>query len=177
MVQLISLLGNKIPLRLFKLFSDNPRDSFYIEEVRKKLRIAKSSVIKWIHFLENEELLLSKRIGKTIIYSLNFDNPFVKQLRILFVLSELQGVKKMKGFCDSVYLFGSSARGEFLKDSDIDLLVVSNNNITKITSELRKIKTSRSIKPIILSPFDYSMLSRNDPALYNRIEADKVRLL
>lgn len=177
MVQLIELLGNKIPLRIFQLFSNNPKESFYTEQVKKKVKIAKASVIKWIHYLEKEEILISKRIGKSINYTLNLEDSLVKQLRVLLVISELRGLKKLNEFCDVIYLFGSSARGEYLKDSDIDLLIISNEDITKVTFGLRKIKTNREIKPIIMTRLDYSMLSRNDPALYNRIEKDKVELL
>ncbi len=176
MVQLIELLGNKIPLRIFQLFSDNPKEFFYTEEVRKKLKIAKASIIKWIHLLEKEDILISKRIGKSINYKLNIDDSLVKQLRVLLVISELRSIRKLRG-CDAIYLFGSSARGEYLEDSDIDLLIISNENINKVISELRKIKTSREIKPIIITQLDYSMLSRSDSALYNRIEKDQVRLL
>jgi len=177
MVQLIELLGNRLLLRILQFFSDNPRESFYVEEVRKKLKIAKASAIKWFHILEKGGLLTSKRVGRAINYSLNTEDALVKQLRILLVVYELKALKELKSICDSIYLFGSSARGEYLSDSDIDLLIISNETITKVTSELRKIKTSREVKPVIMTQLDYSILSRNDPAFYNRIEKDKVRLL
>ena len=95
MVYLNRLLGNKIPLRIILFFSDNPSKYFYAEELRKKLKISKASLFKWLAVLRKTNTLLKKRIGNTINYKINIEHPLVKQLRILFVIAELENIKKL----------------------------------------------------------------------------------
>lgn len=178
MVNLTEILGNKTAIKIIFFFSDHQKDSFYIEQIKNKLKIAKVSTIKWIHILKSNNILKGKKIGKTILYKLNLDNFFVKQIRKLLILSKLDElVENLKPVCDEVYLFGSCARGEYLEDSDIDLLIISKKDHSKILSKIKKTKLDKEIKPLILSQLEYSMLSRKDPPFYYRIEKDKVRLL
>ena len=79
----------------------------------------------------------------------------------------------------NVYLYGSAARGEDVESSDIDLLLIGKLDKSTIVKELNKIskKIKKEIKFQIFSRQEWSLMARNDPAFYERVEKDKVKLV
>lgn len=116
-------------------------------------------------------LLLREKQGRMLFYRANMDNPVVRQLKILFTLFQLDDlITQAKPFSDRIILFGSCAGGTDVKDSDIDLLLLTNEK-SQLKGTLHKFnaKSQRRIAPIILDPQGFSKLRREDSALFDRI--------
>ena len=108
------------------------------------------------------------------IYKINLQNPVLRQFRVLRNISLLYPcLRDVEGA--EVYLYGSWARGDNSEKSDIDLLVISEERGFGTGELSRKIKTE--IKPIVLTPLEYSRLSREDKPFYERLEREKLRLV
>jgi len=80
--------------------------------------------------------------------------------------------KRLKEFAnsikaDSVILFGSYAKGTETKESDIDLLVVSDENSIEKTALTFKTKYNLSIKPVVIKPEDFKNIKTDNPSFYN----------
>jgi len=179
MVQLIRLLGNENIIKILSFFFRNQTKEFSQIELLKKIKIAKATMIKWLSVLINEDILFMKKIGATNLYRLNNDETLVKQLKILFTLSELGVLKDLsKKYESDFYVYGSSARGENVEKSDIDLLIIGNLDKSLVMKEIKDIseRINGEIKPQIFSKQDWSMMARKDPAFYERVEKDKVKL-
>jgi len=116
-------------------------------------------------------LLLREKQGRMLFYRANMDNPVVRQLKILFTLFELDAlIKQAKPFSERIILFGSSAEGTDVKESDIDILLLTNEK-SQLTDIVHKfnVKSQRQTAPIILNPPGFSKLRRDDTALFDRI--------
>jgi predicted nucleotidyltransferase len=179
MVQLIDMFGKKALMNILTLFLRNPKVELSQKDIMKKTGAAKASLTKWLGFLVKENMLKMKAIGKNKLYHLNMENSVAKQMKILINLMELYELKALsKKYRVDIYLYGSCARGEDYEDSDVDVLVIGRMPKEQIMKDIRKIseKTKRSIIPMILSPVDWSALSKKDPAFYERVEKDMVKI-
>jgi len=179
MVQIIELIANKKIMDILSFFIRNPTKEFSQIELIKKTKIAKATLVKWLKLLVDENILHLKRIGVTNLYSLNNENMIIKQLKILFTLSDLGQLKQLsKKYESELYIFGSSSRGENVEQSDIDLLIIGKPDKNNLLGEIKKIseKIKREINPQIFSNQEWAMMARKDPSFYERVEKDKVKL-
>lgn len=177
MMQLNEILGKEAPMQLLSFFLEHSKQEFSETEVRKKTKLARATVNKWLKTLLNLNLLTQTTKGKMKIYKPNTEFIITKQLKILLnivkLLPHLEGIKNVQ-----IYLYGSTARGEDLEDSDIDLLIVGKTD-KSLFDVIRNIeqKVERRIKPSIYTELEWSSMARNDPAFYERVEKDKIRLV
>jgi predicted nucleotidyltransferase len=178
MFQLNEIFGKKVIVALLNFFLENPSKEFYETQIRNKLKLARASVNKSLKFLTKSGILLVSQRGRMKVYKFNSDNPLNKQLKILKnvcdILPELEILKNKY----EIYLYGSSARGEDLEDSDIDILVIGRHSdeIVDVLSKLEK-KINRKIKPSFYTDIEWSQCARKDYAFYERVEKDKIRLI
>lgn len=177
MFQLNEILGKKVPLKILVFFLENPSHEFSETEVRTKLQLARASTNKWINVLFNCEILQQSVRGRMNLYKLNFNSTVVKHFKILInIIKLLPAFTSLKSI--QVFLYGSAARGEDVEDSDIDLLIVGKQS-KEIFDVIRKIesKLNRRVKPSFYTDFEWSQMARKDPAFYERVERDKIKLI
>jgi len=177
MFQLNELFGKKVVVAILNFFLENPSKEFYETEVRENLKLARASVNKWLKYLVKKNILIVFQKGRMKVYRLDLDNPINKQLKILKNLCDiLPGLEALRGTRE-VYLYGSSARGEDLEDSDVDLLIIGRRTeVIDVLSKLEK-KFNRRVKPSFYTELEWSQCARKDPAFYERVEKDKIRLV
>lgn len=179
MVQLIRLLGNKNIMKILSFFFRNQTKEFSQIELLRNIKIAKATLIKWMKMVMDEKIILMKKIGATNLYKLNNENTFVKHLKILFTISELEPIKELtKEHNVDSYIYGSSARGEDVEKSDVDMIFIGKpdvNDLRRGTASISK-KIGKEIKIQVFSKHEWSLMARKDPAFYERIEKDKVKL-
>lgn len=178
MVQLIEL-GNRKLIIILSFFLRNPTSKNSFTDLHKKVKIAKGTLAKHLDFLLKENFIKVERVGLNKLYALNRENTIVKQLKILNNLLALNQIKAIgEKYQIEVYLYGSSSRGEDIEMSDIDLLIIGRINKEKIVSYINDIskQINREIKIVIFTPLEWSNISKKDPAFYERVEKDKIRL-
>lgn len=119
-------------LRVFFIDPSPKGIGFQLREISRKVKIATPSVKKYLTELEKEGLIIKAkhRIHGYPVYYANRDNDnfkFLKRLDTVMRIKESGLLEHLAESCmpDVVILFGSSANGEDLKDSDIDLFVAS----------------------------------------------------
>lgn len=174
MVKSIDLIfENRICWRVLKFFLDNPSEEFYEKEVQQKVGAAKLSISKWLRTLEEFGFVSVNRRGRLKLNRLNRENPLVKQLKILSTLSRL--LPKLEPLKDvgEIYLYGSAARGEDTEGSDIDILLIGRDQ--RSVGKLKAI--DKRAKVNFLTPLEWAKAARDDPAFYERVERDKIRLV
>jgi len=176
MVQLYELLGKRSNLKLLNWFTEHPGGEFSFTELHKKTHLAKATLSSSLSHLQGGSWIKMHPLGPLNIYSLERENPLVKQFKILNMLFFLQPLKGISA-CQ-IYLYGSAARGEEKEGSDIDLLVVGEikeESIYKqIISSLPKIK--KEIKIQVFRPLEWAEMEAKDRSFYERIEKDKIKL-
>lgn len=179
MVQLIELIKNRKQASVLVFFLRHPTMKAHKQDIKKEVKIAKATLIKWLNMLVKNGMISFTEYGRTKIYSLNRENTIVKQLKILDNLLRVSEIKAVAKKHESIaYLFGSVARGEDVEDSDIDILLVGKVKREDIISDINKVsrKIKRHINLQIFSPLEWSQMAKNDAAFYERVEKDKAEL-
>ncbi len=179
MVQLIELLAEKNLVRLLVFSLQHPTTELSQVEIRKRVKMARTTLIKWLAYFVKQDIILLKKVGPTNLYSLNREDSFVKQLKILQNLSLLINLKKtLSKHNVKLYLYGSAARGEDTENSDLDILVIGRVKKEEIIGEINKLSAgiNRKISSVIFSDLQWSEMARKDKAFYERVEKDKVEL-
>jgi len=178
MVQMIDILKSKKAIDIIEYFIENQGTELYQSEISRKLKISRNTIFKWLKILSEKNLLKMRISGKAKYFKLNRDNVIVKQIKILINVAKLSEIfKDVKGV--EVYLYGSVAKGEDDKKSDIDLLIIGKmerKELIKVVESAGKI-LKREVKSLVLTPLEYAELSRKDKVLYENIEKNKIRLL
>lgn len=158
-------------LRLLQLLFRDPMGRYHGREVVRRTGVSVGGANQMLRSFANLGLLLREKQGRMLFYRANMDNPLVRQLKILFTLLQLDDLmKQAKPSSHRIILFGSSAEGTDVKESDIDLLLLTNEK-SQLTDVVHKFnaKSQRRIAPIILDPQGFSKLRREDTALFDRI--------
>ncbi len=112
-------------LRLLQLLFRDPMGRYHGREVVRRTGVSVGGANQMLRSFANLGLLLREKQGRMLFYRANMDNPLVRQLKILFTLFQLDDlIKQAKPFSHRIVLFGSSAEGTDVKESDIDLFVL-----------------------------------------------------
>lgn len=164
---------NRICWRVLTFFLDNPSGEFYEKEIQQKVGAAKLSVSKWLRVLGELGFISVNRRGRLKLNRLNRENPLVKQLKILSTVSRLLPKLRPLSGMGEMYLYGSAARGEDVEGSDIDILLIGRDR--RLVGKLKAI--DKRVKANFLTPLEWAKAARDDPAFYERVERDKIRLV
>ena len=175
-VQIFDLLSKKANSKVLRYFLEMPGTKAHAAKLVRETGLAKGSVLPALASLEKAGLLAKAQLANALLYSLA-PGPEARQLKILLTLSKLHPIMhEMRDSKVEIYLFGSAARGENDEKSDVDLLVISEKAASAFSAAFAKIRNAE-VRPLFYSPMDYAMLARSDPAFYDRVEKDRIRVL
>ena len=135
---------NNIKLEIISLYRNNYLNQFHIREMGKLVGKSHVSLLPHLKSFEEDKILLAKQVGKSKVYSLNFDNNQVKEFlslsekkRSLEFLNKELFIKKIYNEFINInlngclILFGSYASGTNSEESDVDLLYMGEINDSK----------------------------------------------
>jgi predicted nucleotidyltransferase len=157
-------------LKVLYLFHEDPMRELHEREVVRQARVSKGSANKILRRLSEVGMLSRERRGRMVFYSLNIKNAVARQFKVLlniYSLNEL--VEEIKQDCKRIILFGSCSEGTDVKESDVDLFVLTNEK-DKIKLKINAYrKAGRRIAPIIVDSNEFAKLRKEDKPLYDRI--------
>lgn len=140
------LIGTKTAIRILSILLRNPGKEFKETELLRESKTGKGAGSDAINRLSSSNVLKIKRVGKTKIISLNVLNPLTSAFKQLFDAHRLLLLPESKisavlFFREKIYmhskaivLFGSLASDTCDEKSDMDLLVVADNEEKEITN-------------------------------------------
>ncbi len=146
-------------LILFKDFT-----SFYnANSISKVLNISHVGAQKIFKRLLQENIIVSKTIGKSITYKLNFNEDYVGQLIVFLLADETCNFKRWKEEFKELFkkdrivmLFGSAIKN-YAHAQDIDIMIVLENKDLKEVNKILKKKEEilpKKLHAIKLNPQD-----------------------
>lgn len=147
----------------------NPDKEFYVREVTEAVHGSLGGCHQVLISLYNEGLLTKRKSGRNIYYSVNDRNLAVKYFKIFMSIYELHDiVHALQGKSLKIVLFGSCALGEDTIESDIDIVVITNES-NEVRRILKSKSSSRDIAAVVLSPQDFMKLKEEDKAFYSEV--------
>lgn len=158
------------PQKIIEYLMQRPGKELMSKEIQATTKISKAGANFSLNDLTKTSLVNRQQKGKTYLYTINDENPVVKQLKILRTIINLMPLlKKIKEKANKIILYGSASRGEDTEDSDIDLFIVTN-----LTEEIERIVQRNyhysKIQLIIRKPLKYIEMEKTDPSFYKEIE-------
>jgi predicted nucleotidyltransferase len=144
---------------------------FHEREVARQAGLNAASVHRAVKSLEKEGFLLSERKGRMIFYQLDESRPLVRAYKAAAVVFSLEPlVDKLRRITDQVVLYGSSIRGEYLFDSDVDLFILTNHE-DKVFDAISRFSRgfTKEIKPVIYSLAEWVTAEGKNPAYAQEI--------
>lgn len=166
----------EILLILFKDFTN-----FYnANSISKVLHISHVGAQKIFKRLLHENLVISKIIGKSITYKLNFNEAYVSQLIAFLLADEANNFKRWKeefkelSKKDRIVMIFGSAIKDYAHAHDIDLMVVlENKDVREVNNILQKKEEilPKKLHAIKLSHQDLSdNLKKKDKAMVDIVK-------
>lgn len=149
-------------LKVIKFFFENPYEEVYLRQLAKKLNLSTFATKKYSDFLVKEDLIKEERKANLRYFKSNINNIFFKQLKIayntnLIIKSGLiDFLKQNLANVSSIVLFGSMAKGEDDKKSDIDFLIIGKEKYLNLEKFEEKFG-----KEITLHIFSWSEWNKN----------------
>ncbi len=167
-------------LKLLVHFMENPTREFYGKKVADETGVSIGATHGGLKKLSGGGILKERKEGRMTFYQLERESEEVKHLKIAYnlskpVVSELMNVGEKLEV--EIYLYGSVARGEDKEDSDWDILIVGDLGGSEIEDELGSIETDENLKPTLYSMSEWNSIEKEDPAFFERVQRDRIRLI
>ena len=145
-------------------------DTLYESEIAKNTRISAGSTNQSLKELLKKEMVTLSKKGNMNFYSLNLDNPLVRQFKVTQTIDGLNGlIGKLKPLAKRIILFGSCAEGVDTQNSDIDIAIISQEE-QEVRKIIKKEEITREIQALIFNSNDFMALAEKDNPLYERIQ-------
>jgi predicted nucleotidyltransferase len=151
--------------------ASNPLSQFHEREVVRQTGVSVGAVNKILRDLYEHGFVEKEKRGKMHLYRINIKDPVVRQFKVLFnVLSINRLIKDIRRSCKRIVLFGSCSEGTDVKESDIDIFILTLNSVEvrkKINEYEKQLK--KRISPIIVNSNELVRMKQKDKPLYERI--------
>ncbi len=178
------LLSTKLRKKLLTYSFTHPDEDHYVRELSSLIEGDPGNLSRELRILEEEGLYTSVTRGRIKLYSLNKRYPLFQELKkIIFKTEGVEGaLKKVVGRFKGISLaliYGSYAKNQEKKTSDIDLMVVGKFPRSKFTREIRtlELKLGREINFTLHTREEFDMERRKEGGFLNLILKDKVAIL
>lgn len=133
-----------------ELFFEEPARNFQLREVSRMTGIAVTSAKKYLHELEKEGMLKKNRETLYPSYSANETSRLFKIQKMQNMVLKIYASELIDFLEDNlqprcIILFGSVRKGEYTKESDIDIYVQSTEQEITLTEYEKKLRHKISI--------------------------------
>ena len=170
----------KILLKIFKEIDK----TYNANSLSKELDLTSRGILKILKSLKKENLLISKKMGKSTFYKINLQDLYARKTLEALLVKEAnkrtgRWIEEFKLFfpeSEAVIIFGSIIRNPE-KANDIDiLLIIKKDQYKKVSSlinEKNKVLTKK-IHGIIMTLEDLKENIKNNPAIKDSIKTGYV---
>ena len=147
------------------------KNEMYEREISRSSGLSIGAVNQGLGELTGEEILSRKKKGRMYFYTVNHENPVVKQFKVFLTVFELSPLfRKIRDQSDRIVLYGSCAFGDDFEDSDIDILILTREkDIIKKKTNSFGAQLSRKISASIMNSSEWLTTKKKDNVFYNEV--------
>ncbi len=178
------LITSKTKRNLLKLFLTNPDTEFYIREISRRTGEPLNAVRRELGYLEKAGLVKSRHAGNLKYYCVVKEFPFYSELKKIIYTTVAFGDYLKDRFINSeqielAFIYGSVARDEETRKSDVDLFVVGEIDEDKLNELLSQIEKQlgRIIHYTLMSRAEFKKRLENDNPFVKRVMEEKKLVL
>lgn len=162
-----------ILIKITTYFLKHPYKEIYLRGLARELKLSPYSIKKYVDMLIKEGIIGGQRKANLRYFKANTENLFYRYLKIAFNLKVILDSKLLEFLKENIpnlsaiVLFGSVARGEDTKSSDIDLVVIGKRKYLSLREIETKLK--REVKPHIFSWSEWKKEATENKAFYYEV--------
>jgi predicted nucleotidyltransferase/predicted transcriptional regulator with HTH domain len=170
---------------LLGLFFNNPDDRFYLREIARHIGKDAAGIKRELDNLVKMGLLAREKRGVQKYYFVNKNSPVFSEMKgLIFKTTGAQGAMKaslsrLKGV-KTAFIYGSYAKGSEKEDSNINLMVIGQANITELNDMVMGLeeKLKRDIDYLVFDEQEYRKRKESkDPFIRELLKGKKIFLV
>lgn len=155
--------------KILAYLADHPSGEYTEREIKEATGVSRAGVNFALKELAEDGLIIAQKRGRMSFYSANLDNPLIRQIKVLINLMKIEPlILALKETSDKIILFGSSAAGTNIEESDIDLFVLTNDP-REALAKVQGFELAEKIQLVAKKPIDYITLKKKDPLFYEEV--------
>ena len=179
------LFSSRVRVDLLTLLLLSPGQSYHIRQLARRLNASYSNVRRELENLAELGLLRRHAIANTIHYSADESHFLYHDLRSILLKTEGLGDALRErlaavGNIELALVYGSTARGKERADSDVDLLIVGEPDVSELEAVLDGVEArlSRPVNYVLYRPAEWeSKLAERDPFLMRVMAGEWITVL
>ena len=162
MTNLVDIVSSRVKAELLRLLFGLSQSELHLRELVRQSGLSLGTVQQELRRLTRVGLVSARKDGNRVYYRANPDHPVHRDLCALVLKTDgLAGVLQSALETPEVslaFVFGSVARGDTGAGSDVDLMVVGEVGLRKLTSLLSGIagRVGREINPHVMTPEEFA---------------------
>jgi predicted nucleotidyltransferase len=158
-----ALLFGRTRGRVLGWLLGHPDESFYLREIVRNTGSAQGAVQRELHLLTRAGLLRRTVTGRQVYFQAERESPIFPELQQLLLKTAGTADALRESFVpladrlDIVLIFGSAARGQLQRESDIDLLVVGEVAFADVVGAvgIAQKRLGRDVNPTVYRPTEF----------------------
>ncbi len=178
------ILSSKVRAEFFRIFFSIDKKEIHLREIERKAGFAIGTVRQEAIKLVKIGLLNKRKDGNRTYYIANREHPLFQEIHKIVLktvgLADLFKTTLEKNDIKYSFLFGSIANGLEKPESDIDLFVIGNLGLRKISKLLKNCseKIGREINAVTMKEEEFiERKSKNDHFVSQVIESGKIMII
>jgi DNA-binding Lrp family transcriptional regulator len=181
-----TLITSNVRIELLRILALNPESSFHINELSRRTGFSLRGVVKELKNLHSGGILKREVVGNQHRYQLDPNCPIYSEIKGLIIktvgIGELvkDSLRPIEKGIELAFLYGSFAAGDYGKESDVDLCIVTESSGIKLAGLLGPLQnqTGRAINISQFSPSEYrQMKAKGDHFLSRILEGPKIIII
>jgi len=162
MSMLPDILSSRGRAEVFRLLFGVSSQELHLRELQRRSGLALRTIQQEVEKLEGMELLVSRRDGNRVYYSANTSHPLYQDIHSLVLKTSglvevLRDSLARKGVAVA-FVFGSVARGEEGAEGDVDVMIIADVGLKKISTWLSGVseRLGREVNPHVMDEAEFS---------------------
>lgn len=181
-ISMLSALFGSTRQQVIGILFGQPGRKFFATEVIRMAGKGSGAVQRELASLVESGLVQTESVGKQKYYQANPASPIFSELSSIALkttgLSEplKQALEALSGRIDYAFIYGSVAKGEARAESDVDLLVISDNvSLEEIYAALNPVEQvlSRRINPTLYTSSEFKDRIKSRSPFIEKVVAGK----
>ena len=155
------LLSSRTRAEIFRLLFSGLQEELHIREIQRRSGLNDSTIRQELKKLADLDLISGRKDSNRIYYSANKENPLYHEIQNLVIkTSGLVDVLKASLKDKRIriaFVFGSIPRGEINSESDVDIMVIGEIGLRRLSGLLSGIseRIGREVNPYILNRAEF----------------------
>ena len=130
---MLTIFRKFVGFKILEYFLKYPTEETYLKELAKKLQISPRSVKIYCDLFEKEGIIKREIKGNMHIFTTNNDNFRVREMKRTYFINLLaeMNINNIAEEFASIAIYGSYASGNYDEKSDVDILIIGNEQHVK----------------------------------------------